>query len=226
MMRFRSKLISILSFGLKRTSQNFASVLKLRPLRASAQARVEKLLKYKIPNQMKNKYNLLLDPSSHKATKGRLVKLDLSDEALAQSEANGENAFSESKPGFTLIEVLLSLAIIGMVLTPIFLIQQLVLRRSSSSAHLFSRLIQAKDFLVDQQFENIQEAQGATAEKKITNPPTTLIFSSKKLPENSSLKKFKHIMVDSVTMQWIEERNRKRQEKLVTFSFKPEESKQ
>lgn len=131
----------------------------------------------------------------------------------------------KNSSGFTLIEVLLALAIIGMVLTPIFLIQQMVLRRSSSRANLFSRLIQAKDFLVDQQFENIQEAKEVTAEKKITSPITTLIFNSKKLPENSALKKFKHIMVDSVNMQWTEQ-NKKRQEKLVTFSFKPEEQKQ
>ena len=131
----------------------------------------------------------------------------------------------KNNSGFTLIEVLLALAIIGMVLTPILLIQQIVLRRSSSSANLFSRIIQAKDFLIDQQFENIQETQEVTAEKKITNPPTTLIFNSKKVPENSALKKFKHIKIDSVTMQWTADQNKKRQEKLVTFSFKPEEAK-
>lgn len=132
---------------------------------------------------------------------------------------------SRNKAGFTLIEVLLALAIIGIVLTPIFLIQQLVLRRSSASAQQFSRIIQAKDFLIDQQFENMQETQEASVERKITNPPTSLIFSSKKIPENSALKKFKHIMIDSVTMQWTGAQNKKRQEKLITFMFKPEESK-
>lgn len=127
----------------------------------------------------------------------------------------------QKQPGFTLIEVLLALAIIGLVLTPIFLIQSAVLRRTSAGAQQFLRIIQAKDFLIDQQFENMQEAQAATAERKITNPPTTLSFSSKKIPDNSALKKFKHIMIDSVTMQWTEQ-NKKRQEKLVTFSFKPE----
>lgn len=131
---------------------------------------------------------------------------------------------SRNKSGFTLIEVLLALAIIGIVLTPIFLIQSAVLRRTSAGAQQFSRIIQAKDFLVDQQFENMQETQASTAERKITNPPTTLAFSSKKIPENSALKKFKHIMIDSVTMQWTEQ-NKKRQEKLITFSFKPEEPK-
>lgn len=133
--------------------------------------------------------------------------------------------FKNKLSGFTLVEVLLALAIIGIVLTPIFLIQQVVLRNSSSSARLFSRLIQAKDFLVDQQFENVQETQEVNAEHKIANPPTTLIFNSKKIPENSALKKIKHVMIDSVTMQWTDERNKKRQEKLVTFSFKPEEAK-
>lgn len=127
--------------------------------------------------------------------------------------------------GFTLVEVLLALAIIGIVLTPIFLINQVVLRRSSADARLFSRLIQARDFLIDQQFENMQEAQEAGGQKKITNPPTTLTFSSRKIPENSALKKFKHVMIDSVTMQWAGERNKNRQEKLITFTFKPEEVK-
>lgn len=138
---------------------------------------------------------------------------------------SGRTGLGQKHLGFTLIEVLLALAIIGIVLTPIFVIQSIVLRRTSSGAQLFSRIVQAKDLLVDQQFENIQEVQPANAERKITNPATTLIFSSKKVPENSALKKFKHITIDTVTMQWTGVGNKKRQEKLVTFTYRPEEEK-
>ena len=134
---------------------------------------------------------------------------------------NGYSDFRSAR-GFTLIEVLLSLAIIGLVLTPIFLIQSTVLRTSSASAHLFTRLMYAKDFLIDQQFEHSQESAPAQAELKITAPATTLKFDSQKIPENSALKKIKNVMVESVTMEWTDARNKKRREKLVTFAFKPE----
>lgn len=131
----------------------------------------------------------------------------------------------KNKPGFTLIEVLLALAIIGLVLSPIFVIQSAVLRSSSKAASLYTRLLNAKDFLIDQQFEHADSDQPATTERKVANPPTNLVFSSKKIPENSSLKKFKNIMIESVSMEWTDAQNKKRQEKLVTFAFKPEQEK-
>ncbi|CAN5167654.1 hypothetical protein BH09DEP1_BH09DEP1_1980 [soil metagenome] len=206
MMHSRNKYFS---FQSEEILDNCAGNKKLRSLRASVKTRVEKFEKPNNSNQMKNKFKILLDSV-----------------ARTSLEANGGSNTFKSNSGFTLIEVLLALAIIGIVLTPIFVVQSIVLRRTSSGAQLFSRIIHAKDLLVDQQFENIQQAQPSSVERKITNPPTALAFSSKKLPENSALKKFKNVTLDSITMQWTEAGNRKRQEKLISFTFRPEEQKQ
>ncbi len=132
---------------------------------------------------------------------------------------------SKNKSGFTLVEVLLALTIIGLVLSPIFVIQSSVLRSTSKAAQIFTRLLIAKDFLIDQQFEHADSDQAVTTERKITVPPTKLVFSSKKVPDNSSLKKIKNIMVESVAFEWTDAQGRKQQQKLVTFSFKPEQEK-
>lgn len=131
----------------------------------------------------------------------------------------------KNKSGFTLIEVLLALAIIGLVLSPIFVIQSSVLRSSSKAAALFTRLLIAKDFLIDQQFEHADSDEPVTIDRKITTPVTNLVFSSKSIPDNSSLKKFKQVMIDSVVFEWKDARGKKQQHKLATFSFKPEQEK-
>ena len=57
----------------------------------------------------------------------------------------------------------------------------------------------------------------------ITKPPkTTLKYELKKIPEASALKKFKNVLMESVDIQWVDANRKKRNEKLVTFVYKPE----
>ncbi len=124
--------------------------------------------------------------------------------------------------GFTLIEVLLAVAIIGLVLTPIFSIQLNVMRSNSKASQALARIFLGKQFLVENEFSLKADEQEKRIEKKIDRPPTTLIYQLSKIPENSSLKKFKNVLLESVTMQWVDRQGKKRQEKLVTFVYKPE----
>ena len=117
------------------------------------------------------------------------------------------------------------MAIIGLVLTPIFAIQLGAFRGSTRSSKMLSRIFAAKKLLVEQEFALAPDAQEASSEKKITKPPTTLKYELKKIPENSALKKFKGVLQQTVTMQWIDDRGKKRQESLVTYLFKPEQKK-
>ena len=129
---------------------------------------------------------------------------------------------SKNKSGFTLIEVLLAMAIVGLVLTPIFAIQLNVMRSNSRASQLLARIFAGKQFLVDSEFQLKPDEQEKRIEKKVEKPPTTLIYELKRVPENSALKKFKNILIENVTMQWVDRQGKKRTQRLVTFVFKPE----
>jgi prepilin-type N-terminal cleavage/methylation domain-containing protein len=127
------------------------------------------------------------------------------------------------RAGFTLIEVLLAMAIIGLVITPILMSQSMVLRNSARAVRRLTRVFAAKKILLDTEFSLAPDAQEVTSEKKIDNPPTTFTYQLKKIPEESALKKFKNVLNETVS--WQEERGKKKQqERLVTFLYKPEQS--
>jgi prepilin-type N-terminal cleavage/methylation domain-containing protein len=129
---------------------------------------------------------------------------------------------TKTENGFTLIEVLLAMAIIALVLTPIFSIQLAVMRGNSRASQALSRIFLAKQFLVENEFQLKPAEQEKKIEKKIEKPATTLIYALKRIPENSALKKFKDVLIESVLMQWVDRQGKKRQERLVTFVYQPE----
>lgn len=129
---------------------------------------------------------------------------------------------NNSKSGFTLIEVLLAMAIIALVLTPIFAIQLAVMRGNAKASQALSRIFLAKQFLVENEFQLKPDEQEKRIEKKIERPATTLIYELKRVPENSALKKFKNILIESVLMQWVDRQGKKHQERLVTLVHHPE----
>jgi len=129
-------------------------------------------------------------------------------------------AFKNEKAGFTLIEVLLALAIVGLVLSPIFMLQSNVLRSSSARSKLLSRVLEAKKFLLENEFGLSKEADASRNEKKIANPPATLIYELKKVSPESSLKNFKNLAAQTVTMQWVDQQGKRQQDKLVTFLYR------
>jgi prepilin-type N-terminal cleavage/methylation domain-containing protein len=131
---------------------------------------------------------------------------------------------SRPKKGFTLIEVLLALAIIGMVLTPILMIQSMIVRNTSKYSRLITRILQGKKFLIDSEIALTADLDQSTAEKKVFNPETSMKYEMNKIPDGSALKKFKRIYKEAVTLQWRDQQGR-HQEQIVTFIFRPESKK-
>ncbi len=127
-----------------------------------------------------------------------------------------------SRNGFTLIEVLLAMAIIGLVLTPIFNGQSAISRSVSRARRAFGGILAAKKFLIDTEFNLAPEAQTFTTSKK-SDEGITLKYELKKIPDSSALKKFKNVLIQSVTIQAPQTQSKK-QERLVSFIYKPESS--
>ena len=124
--------------------------------------------------------------------------------------------------GFTLIEVLLALAIIGLILTPIFLGQAFIVRSNGRASRYLASLFAAKKYLVETELGLSAQVSEATSEKKIDNPRTTLRYELKKIPSVSSLKNFKNVLIERVS--WADIRTPKKQDSLLTFLYKPEQS--
>lgn len=127
----------------------------------------------------------------------------------------------KNKDGFTLIEVLLALAIIGLVLGPIFASQTLISQSSRRVTNLFSQLFSAKKMLLETG-TTLDPAQAIPVkiEKKINKPDTVLTYQLKKIPDNSALKNFKNVFVESVS--WPTKTKTKKSQQLVTFVYRPE----
>ena len=126
----------------------------------------------------------------------------------------------KNSSGFTLIEVLLALAIIGLILTPIFVSQTSIFGASSRTARVFSQLIAAKKYLLDTRLSLEPDAQEFKSEKKIDAARTTLTYQLRKIPETSALKNFKNVLIESVT--WPDAA--KKPQRLVTFLYREVQS--
>ncbi len=127
----------------------------------------------------------------------------------------------ENRSGFTLIEVLLAVAIVGIVLGPIYILQSTVFERVVRSAGAVDRMLAAYDFFVD-----AQNGDEDNVKETIRDPETDMTYA-KKEPEKSSIlaKEFNHIYIKKLSWHW------KYQEMsygdvLVYFAFIPPEEKQ
>lgn len=117
---------------------------------------------------------------------------------------------------------MLALAIIALVLTPIYVVQSTVLQRVGRYARMVDRFMQAKFFLINSGINVAKDAKQVTLEKKIDAPLTFLTYEFQKLPDTSPLKNFKDIYVEKVTLKF-EDGGRKQMDSLVTFRYRPEQ---
>lgn len=122
---------------------------------------------------------------------------------------------SENKQGFTLVEVLLSIMIIGIVITALMSTQSNMLFYIETLSNQFSRLVLAKNLLYQTRLNGKSSAQAKTKE-----PETTFKYSQKKATGNIG-KQFKGLYLEQVEYEWTNE-NKKQSDKIVSFIFKPE----
>ena len=129
-----------------------------------------------------------------------------------------------STAGFTLIEVLFSIAIIGLVLTPLFITQSNFLQWVARQSDQLHRAYAGEQFMLNSYIQFEQDNSKRTATKKIDNPPTT--FNYRIVDASPAVKKLlRNIYTQEVAIEWEQDRT-KFKDKLVTFLFLPEMKKQ
>jgi prepilin-type N-terminal cleavage/methylation domain-containing protein len=126
--------------------------------------------------------------------------------------------------GFTLVEVLVTLAIVSGAVVPIVIMQSQLLSGVSKWSRELDRFFYARHY--QQEIDrSLEDAQERTVEKKIGYPPTMLKFAIKKVSENSALKSFKDLCVQTVSARW-RDGKKEREDDIVTFLYKPQPKKQ
>lgn len=95
--------------------------------------------------------------------------------------------FKNNNAGFTLIEAMIAVAIMGMVLTPMFLLETNVFNAVARMAEQFERLLFAKHFFYTAQEKEPLETTNYTLEKKENRPLSMVRYTLKPVAKQSSL---------------------------------------
>ena len=132
--------------------------------------------------------------------------------------------FKSHKDGFTLIEVIMALAITGLVITPIFILHGTILQRVNRGSIAFDMFLYVKALLVEARQKQNPDAQEFTLEKSIAEFNTTTKYVLSKIDQKSSLASLVGLHQELVTINWVEQEEKK-QETLVTFTYKKPEQK-
>ena len=127
---------------------------------------------------------------------------------------------SKNKTGFTLIEVLFALGIVGIVLTPLIVNQGNLLRWVARQSRALERIYAAQQFMVSSVIEFEQNNTLLTATHELKEPKTTLNFALAH-PNKALKKQFRSLYKQQVTTSW-NEQTFPYSDKLVTFVFLPE----
>jgi prepilin-type N-terminal cleavage/methylation domain-containing protein len=128
---------------------------------------------------------------------------------------------SRNKTGFTLIEMLLAVAIIGIVLGPLYILQGTVFDRVVRMAESVDRMLIAYDFFVE-----VKDDDEHVVKKAITDPLTDIVYE-KKEPQKSSVlaKEFNHLFIKKISWSW-KYKDTSYNDELIDISFIPPEQKE
>jgi len=128
--------------------------------------------------------------------------------------------FKNHKNGFTLIEVLISLAITGVVLAPVFMLHEMIMNRVNRSSKEFEYMLLGKNFLYTARQKQEAQAQEFSLEKTELSGDATLRYSLENgVNQKSSLASLPGLHREVVAVSWTELGNKK-QDRLVTFVYK------
>ena len=108
---------------------------------------------------------------------------------------------SKNKRGFSLTEVMLSIAIISMAIAPLLILQSRNSNLVKMASRSYNRFLAAYAFL----FDNITLARDEKIKersKKIADLQTQLTYSASSVPNSSSLKAIPNILIERVTINW------------------------
>jgi prepilin-type N-terminal cleavage/methylation domain-containing protein len=134
--------------------------------------------------------------------------------------------FKNHKCGFTLIEVMLSMMIVAIVLTPLFILHGVIMQRVNKSSRQLYAILWAKQLLYEARQKQEPEAQVFTLEKKIEASSAKLKYSlDDGIDAKSSLAAQVGLHRERVSVKWTDHQAVEQHEELVTYVYKQPEQK-
>ncbi len=126
---------------------------------------------------------------------------------------------SKNSCGFTLIEVVLAVAIMAAILTPLFISEGAALLCVGRFSEAYRRIVAARSYLCVARRD--EQAKKKTAPRTLAEPPVTLTYVCEKAAGTIGTK-FKDMRRQLVKIEWTED-SRKKSDLLVSFAFVPSE---
>lgn len=127
------------------------------------------------------------------------------------------------RSGFMLLEVMITIAILGLAMGPIFILHTSALRSLYRYSGKIRVLFFAKRSLIDFLYESQRKNEDEIFEEKLVPKSTVTVTQKiKKVAQNSSLGKIKDLHVVKVTAK----SSRKARESIVSFVYRPEQEEQ
>lgn len=122
--------------------------------------------------------------------------------------------------GFTLIEAMIAVTIMGMILAPLFLLETNVFNAVVRMGEQFERFLFAKHFFYTAQQQEPLQSTDYTVEKKENRPLTMVRYSLKPIAPTSSLASVKRLYKQEMSAMGLEPASPRAQ--FVHFIYKPE----
>src|SRR5690606_33255201 len=108
-----------------------------------------------------------------------------------------------NKTGFTLVETMLAMVIVGIVLTPIFLLFGTIQQRMNKQNKQLYALLAGKQLLYEARQKQAPETDEFTLDKKLEESGTELKYALKKsVDAKSSLASLDGLHKEIVTIDW------------------------
>jgi type II secretory pathway pseudopilin PulG len=128
---------------------------------------------------------------------------------------------NHDRSGFILTEVLITVAIVGMVMIPLFGLQGSLMTKVRRSAQDLSRVLYITTITRHARNEQPILAQTFTTEQKIGDPQIDIKYQLEKPVAESSLAALENIYVEKITLAW-NEFGKPRTEQFAHVVFRPE----
>jgi Tfp pilus assembly protein PilV len=124
--------------------------------------------------------------------------------------------------GFMLVEVVLTLFLVGMVMLPLFMGQSNAMRSIGLFSYGYERTLLMKNFMLEQLFRQSieQKNQSKVYTKKIEEGGLTLRYTVKKIDKKKPFDQFPGIHMQTVEAEWIDGRGQKKNDTLLSFVYR------
>lgn len=99
----------------------------------------------------------------------------------------------KNNEGFSIIEAMIAITIIGMILAPIFILEANVFNSVGRLAEGFHRIVRSKQFMVEAYKEQPAESKEFKLERKEENPTHMMRYTFSPVDKKSSLAKMQGI---------------------------------